>query len=225
MYQTYLALCHRTRKVPVITEQTVVGIYLRYLPEDLGAQLRDLVPDADLETLYAAAKFAAAREDRRTTHPLLRDARGLSMVSGDVRALLTVTGELAGSRDPAFADREPRAPAIPAAMEVNRSGASFYEESARPPVPDRRREGFPDRRARPTMYSPRVPPLPYLPRTRYGFEDVPGRDQGHLVPRGRAADRRYSADPLPVRWPQIHAMNAQPRPQNWRGRQDQASTR
>ena len=37
MYQTRLALCRRTRKVPMITEQIVVGIYLRYLPEDLGA--------------------------------------------------------------------------------------------------------------------------------------------------------------------------------------------
>ena len=84
MYQTYLALYRRIRKVPVIAEQIVVGIYLRYLPEDLGAPVRDLAPDADLETLYAAAKFAAAREDRRTTHPLLRDAPGLSVVSGDV---------------------------------------------------------------------------------------------------------------------------------------------
>ena len=33
-YQTYVALCRRTHKVPVITEQTVVGIYLRYLPEE-----------------------------------------------------------------------------------------------------------------------------------------------------------------------------------------------
>ena len=47
--------------------------------------MRGLAPDADLETLYAEAKFAAARADRRTTHPLLRDARGLSVVSGDVR--------------------------------------------------------------------------------------------------------------------------------------------
>ena len=72
-YQTYLALCRRTRKAPVFKEQNVVGIYLRYLPEELGAQVRDLAPDSDLETLYTAAKFFAAREDRRTTHPLLRD--------------------------------------------------------------------------------------------------------------------------------------------------------
>lgn len=31
MYQTYLPLCRRPRKVPVITEQVLVGIYLRYL--------------------------------------------------------------------------------------------------------------------------------------------------------------------------------------------------
>ena len=29
----------------MITEQIVVGIYLRYLPEDLGAQVRDLAPN------------------------------------------------------------------------------------------------------------------------------------------------------------------------------------
>ena len=211
-YQTYLALCRRTREVAVITKQTVVGIYLRYLPEDLGAQVRDLAPDADPETLYAAAKFAAARQDRRTTHPLLRDARGLSVVSGDVIGLLTVTGELTGSRDPAFTDRDPRAPAIPAAMEVNRPGASLHEESARPPLPDRRREGVPDRHAWPMMSTPRVPLRPYVPRTRYGFEDVPGQDQGHPVPRGRAADRRDSVDPRPARWPQVHVMNVQPPP-------------
>ena len=193
MYQTYLALCRRTRKVPLITEQIVMDIYLRSLPEDLGAQVRDL------ETLYAAAKFAAAREDRRTTQPLLRAAWGASVVSGNVTGLLTVTGELAGNCDPALGDWEPRAPAIPAFMEVNRPGASFHEESARPPVPDRRRQGFPDRHARPTMSSPRVPPRPDVPRTRYGFEDVPGRDKGRPVPRGRAADRPYSADPRPVR--------------------------
>ena len=120
IYQKYLALCRWTRKVPVITEQTVVGIYLRFWPEDLGAQLRDLVSDADFETLCAVTKFVAARADRRTTHPLLWDARGLTGVSGDVRGFLPFRGELSGSRDPAFADREPRAPAIPAAMGVNR---------------------------------------------------------------------------------------------------------
>ena len=182
MYQTYLALCRRTRNVPVITEQLVVGIYLRYLLEDLGAQVRDLASDADLETLYAAAKFAVAREDRRTTHPVVRVARGgLSLANGDVTGRLTVTGVLTGSRDPAFVEEEPRAPAIPAAMEVNRPGASSRKESARPPVPDRRREGFPDRHAQSTMSSPRVPPRPYVPRSRYCLENVPGRDQGHPV--------------------------------------------
>ena len=62
------------------------------------------------------------------------------------------------------------------------------------------------------MSSPRVPPRPYVPRARYGFEDVPERDQGHPVPRGRGADRRYSADPCPVRWPQVDVMNLQPPP-------------
>ena len=52
----------------MIADQIVVGIYLRYLPEELGSQVRDLPSDAGLETLDAAAKFAAAREDRRTTH-------------------------------------------------------------------------------------------------------------------------------------------------------------
>ena len=77
MYQTHFALRRRTRKVPMITEQIVVGIYLRYLPEDLGAQVRGLAPDADLETLYAAAKFAAASEVSRTTHLLLWDTGGV----------------------------------------------------------------------------------------------------------------------------------------------------
>ena len=97
-------------------------------------------------------------------------------------------------------------------MGVNRPGALFHEEGARPPVPERRREGFPDRHARPTTSSPRVPPQLYVPRTRYGFEDGPRRDQGHPVPRGRAADRRYSADPRPVRWPQAHMTNVQAPP-------------
>ena len=39
-----------------------MGIYVRYLPEELGAQVRDLASDADLETLYTAAKLTAARE-------------------------------------------------------------------------------------------------------------------------------------------------------------------
>ena len=212
MHQTYLALCRRTRKVPGITEQLVVGIYLRYLPEDLGAQVRDLASDADLETLYAAAKFAAARADRRTTHPLLRDARVLTGANGDVTGLLAFTGELSRSRDPVLADRPRRAPTLCATVGVNRPGAPLHEQSARPPAPDRRRERFPDRHAWLMMSSPRAPTQPYVPRTRHGFEDVPGRDQGHPVPRGRVADRRYSADPRPARWPQVHMTNVQPPP-------------
>ena len=57
MCRTCLALCRRTRTVPMITGQIVLGIYLRCLPEELGAQVRDLASDTDLETLYAVAKF------------------------------------------------------------------------------------------------------------------------------------------------------------------------
>ena len=92
MYQTYLALCRRTRKVPVITGQIVVGVYLRYVPDDLGAQMQDLASDADLETLYAAAKMATARADRGTTHPLLRDARSLPLPCVDATGLLMISG-------------------------------------------------------------------------------------------------------------------------------------
>ena len=92
MYQTYLALCRRTRTIPVITEQIVFGVYLRYLPDKWGDQVRDLVSDADLEMLYAAAKFAAAREDSRTTHPLLRDARSLPLPGVDETGLLMISG-------------------------------------------------------------------------------------------------------------------------------------
>ena len=95
----------------MITEQIVVGIYLRYLHEALGAQVRKLAPDAGLETLCTAAKFAAARKDRRTTHPLLRDTRGLPLPSGDAAGLLMISGETDGSSDPTFAARELRAPA------------------------------------------------------------------------------------------------------------------
>lgn len=116
--------------------------------------MRDVAADADLETPYGASRFAAAREGRRATDPLLRDGRGLSVVTEDVAGLLTVTGELTGSRDPAFVDREPGAPAISSAMGVNRPGASFHEESARAPVPDRPREKFPDRHARSTISCP-----------------------------------------------------------------------
>ena len=126
--------------------------------------------------------------------------------------LLEITGELSGSRDPALADRGPRASPLSMTMGVNRSGAPFHEEGARPPVPDRRREGIPDRHARPMISSPRAPPRLYVPRTRCGSEDVPGRDQWHPAPRGRAADRRYCGDPRPARWLQVHMTNVQPPP-------------
>ena len=150
MYQTYLALCRRTSKAP---KQIVVGICLRYLPENLGAQARDLASDADLETLYAAAKFAAASEDRRLTYPLLQDAGGLTGANGDATGLPTITGELTGSRNPPLADREQRASALSMATGVKRHGAPLNEEGARPPVPGRRREGIPDRHELPMMSS------------------------------------------------------------------------
>ena len=123
-----------------------------------------------------------------------------------------VLEEPAESRDPAFAAREPRSPAIPAAMEVHRSGGSFYEEGARLPAPDSRGEGFPDRHARPMMAASRAPLRPYVSRSRFGFEDVAIGDQGPPIPRSRAAERRYSADLRPARWPQVHVMNVQPSP-------------
>ena len=82
MYQMYLALWRRTRKVPLITEQIVVGMYLRYFPEDLGAHVRNPAPGVELETLYAAAKFAAGRKNRRTTYPLLGDPGGFRQLAG-----------------------------------------------------------------------------------------------------------------------------------------------
>ena len=72
--------------------------------------MRDLAPDADLKTLYTAAKFALAREHRRTTYPLLRDTRSLPLSSGDAAGLLMISGELDGSSDPIFAARELQAP-------------------------------------------------------------------------------------------------------------------
>ena len=80
--------------------------------------MRDLAPDADLETLYTAAKFAAAREDRRITHSLLRDMRGLPLSSEDAAGPLMISGESDGSSDPTFAAREPRAPAAHVADRV-----------------------------------------------------------------------------------------------------------
>ena len=191
MYQTYLALYRRTRKVPMITEQIVMGTYLRYLPEELGAQVRDLAPDAELETVYTAAKFAVAREDRRTTHPLLRDMRGLPLSRGDAAGLLMISGESDGSADPTFAAREPRDPAAHIAdRAVQRHGGGFYGDGTGSPVSDRRREGFPDRPIRPTAISSPVPPRPYALRTCFGLEDAQGRDQGPPMPRNRAAGRR-----------------------------------
>ena len=211
--RTYLALCRRTRKVPVITEQIVVSIYLRYLPEELGVQVRDLAPDADLEILYTAAKFAAAREDRRTTHPLLRETRGLPLPSGDAAGLLMISGESDGSSGPKFAARELRgASAHTADRAVHRHGGGFYRDSTGPPASERRREGFPDRPARPTVMPSHLPPMSYAPRERFGFEDAHGRDEKPPIPRNRTAGRRYSADPRPTRWPQVRVMNVQPLP-------------
>ena len=196
-YQTYVALCRRNRKVPMITKQIVVGIYLRYLPEKMGAQVRDLAPDADLETLYTAAKLVAAREDRRTTHPLLRDTRGIPLSSGDAAGLRMISGESNGSRDPTFAAREPRAPAAHTAdRAVHPHGGGFYGNGTGLPVSDRRREGFPDRPARPTVMTPHVPPRSYPPKALLGFEDAQGRDQGPPMPRSRAVGllRRSAPD-------------------------------
>ena len=162
MYQTYFALCRRTRIVPMITEQIVVGICLRYLPEELGAKVRDLASDTELETLYTVAKLATARKDRRTTHPLLRDTRGLSLPGGDAAGLLLISGESAGSNDLVLAAREPRIPAATVDREVHRPGGGFYGEGSGPPASDCRREGFPDRPTRPLMMPPRAPPRPIL---------------------------------------------------------------
>ena len=187
--RTCLALCRRTRKVPLITKQIVVGIYLRHLPEELGAQSRDLAPDAELETLYTAAKFAAAKEHRRTMHPLLRDTRGLPLSSGDAAALLRISGELDGSSDPTFAARELRAPAAHIADgAVDRHGGGFYGNGTGSPASDRRREGFPDRPTRPTAMFPHVPPRPHAPRARFSFGDAQGRDRGPPVPWHRAVE-------------------------------------
>lgn len=95
MYQRSLALCRRTRTHPIVTEHTLVGIYFRYLPDELGAQVWDMASDTELETLYTAAKFAAARDDRRTTHPLPRNAQGASQGSGDIAELFAITGDFA----------------------------------------------------------------------------------------------------------------------------------
>lgn len=71
MLQTNWALHRRTRKASVITAQIVVGIYLRYLAERLGAKVRELASYAELETPCAASKFVGAWEACRTGHPSL----------------------------------------------------------------------------------------------------------------------------------------------------------
>ena len=114
--------------------------------------------------LYTGAKFAAARENRRITHPSLREARDPTGANGNVTGLFTITGELAGSRDPVFADQEQRASAISMTTGAIRPSALPHEEGVRYQGPNRRREGFQDRHARLTMPSSRVPPPAYVPR-------------------------------------------------------------
>lgn len=41
-YRLYHSLCKKTQKHPAITEQTIVGIYLRYLPSSLGLQVGEM---------------------------------------------------------------------------------------------------------------------------------------------------------------------------------------
>ena len=96
--------------------------------------------------------------------------------------------------------------------EFHRQGGQFRGDGSGPPPSDCRREGFPDRPARPMMMTSRAPPRPYTPRARFSFEDVQGRDQGPPLSRNRAMERRYSADSRPSRWPQAHVMNVQPSP-------------
>ena len=112
---------------------------------------------------------------------------------------------------------QPSPPGSPLAQHTRSHGnpqirRGVPREVARPPVPYRRREGFLDRRARPMMAASRAAPRPYVSRSRFGFQDVPGRKQEPPIPRIRAAERRYSADLRPVRWPQVMVMNVQPSP-------------
>ena len=93
----------------MITEQIVVEIYRRYLPEDLGAQLQGLAFHAQWDTLYAAATFPAPREGRRATQPFVLETPGLTGANADVAGFLTITAELSESRAPILADGEPRA--------------------------------------------------------------------------------------------------------------------
>ena len=150
MNQTHLALFRRTHKNPVITEKAVVGISLSNLPEDLGTQVRDMACDAELETLYTATKFAAAMEDRRTTHPILRDTQDPSGVSGDVAGLFAVTRDLTGKHDTTPVDRGQRAHTLAASAGTVSPSAAFQRESMRQQGVDRRREESLDRHSRPT---------------------------------------------------------------------------
>lgn len=112
MCQTSLALCPCTHKAPLTTTQTAVAIYLRYLPQDVGAQERDIAPDADLQTLDTAAQLAAASERQRTAYPLQRDARGPSGGGDHAAGLFAITGELVGSHDTNVPKRGQRAKAL-----------------------------------------------------------------------------------------------------------------
>ena len=200
-YQTYLALCRRTRKVPLITEPIVVGIYVRYLPEQLGVQVRELALDAQLETLYTADKVASARADRRSTHPLLRDMVGLPSPRGDAAGLLMISGESVGSGDPTFAARELRAAgAHTANRAAHRHGGGFYVDGTKPPASYRRHEGFPDPPGRPTVMPSHLQPRRYTPMARFAFKDAQGQDQGRPMPRNPAVRR-------PPRWLQVDVMN------------------
>ena len=60
------------------------------------------------------------------------------------------------------------------------------------------------------MTASRAPPQPRAFRSRVDFEDASGRNQRPPMPRGRPAERHYSADLRPARWPQVHVMNMQP---------------
>ena len=190
----------------MIIEKIVIGVYLRCLPNELGAQVRDLASEADLETLYAAAKFAAAREDRRTTEPLLRDAQSLPLAGCDATGLFVISGEATKSSRPALAAKGARTPFAPPDQKAHRFGVGFLGAGAGQTGPDRRRERFPDRLAR-HMMPRRVPSRSQPPRPRSGFGDAQGRDQGPPMPRSRAAERRYSADRRPTRWPQVYVAN------------------
>ena len=73
MYRSYHSLCRRMRRPPTVNEQVMVAVYLRYLPRDLGLQVRESAPDEDLDTLYAAARFAAKKEGRKSLLPMPQD--------------------------------------------------------------------------------------------------------------------------------------------------------